>query len=123
MATRSASFMAVIVAVTASPELRWAGREVMPGPSAEARGHRGRAIDVSRFVGIPAGARPRYTKGMADTRQTLGRSAEDAAAAWLQRSGLSVIARNVRFPEGEIDLVCREGRVWVFVEVKCRHAR
>jgi putative endonuclease len=74
-------------------------------------------------VGIPAGAPPRYTKGMADTRQTLGRSAEDAAAAWLQRSGLSVIARNVRFPEGEIDLVCREGRVWVFVEVKCRHAR
>jgi len=39
------------------------------------------------------------------------------------RAGLVVVARNVRFREGEIDLVCRDGRVWVFVEVKCRHAR
>jgi putative endonuclease len=31
--------------------------------------------------------------------------------------------RNVRFAHGEIDLVCREGGVVVFVEVKCRHAR
>ena len=29
----------------------------------------------------------------------------------------------MRLPEGEIDLVCREGDVWVFVEVKCRRAR
>jgi putative endonuclease len=29
----------------------------------------------------------------------------------------------VRLPEGEIDLVCREGPRWVFVEVKCRQAR
>ena len=65
----------------------------------------------------------RYDEGMTEARQTLGRNAEDAAAAFLQRAGLSVIARNVRFAEGEIDLVCREGRVWVFVEVKCRHAR
>lgn len=29
----------------------------------------------------------------------------------------------MRFPHGEIDLVCRDGDVLVFVEVKCRQAR
>jgi putative endonuclease len=60
---------------------------------------------------------------MADNRQTLGRAAENAAAAFLQRSGFAVVERNVRFPHGEIDLVCRDGDVLVFVEVKCRRAR
>ena len=50
----------------------------------------------------------------------MGQAAEEAAAICLGRAGLSVVARNVRFPEGEIDLVCREGNVLVFVEVKCR---
>ncbi|MBI4246849.1 MAG: YraN family protein [Candidatus Rokubacteria bacterium] len=58
-----------------------------------------------------------------DPRHALGRAAEDAAAAFLGRAGLAVVARNVRLPEGEIDLVCRERDVWVFVEVKCRRAR
>lgn len=58
-----------------------------------------------------------------DPRQTRGRAAEDAAARLLARAGLRVVARNVRLPRGEIDLVCREGDVWVFVEVKCRQAR
>ncbi|MBI4628642.1 MAG: YraN family protein [Candidatus Rokubacteria bacterium] len=59
---------------------------------------------------------------MVDPRQTLGRAAEDAAAAFLARAGLAVVGRNVRFAEGELDLVCRERDVWVFVEVKCRRA-
>jgi putative endonuclease len=58
-----------------------------------------------------------------DHRQALGRRAEDAAAATLLAAGFSIVGRNVRFPEGEIDLVCRDRDVWVFVEVKCRHAR
>ena len=60
---------------------------------------------------------------MADPRHSLGRQAEEAAAAFLERAGLTVVERNVRFPLGELDLVCRDGRVWVFVEVKCRQAR
>jgi putative endonuclease len=60
---------------------------------------------------------------MTDTRQTLSRAAEDAAAEFLQRAGLAVVERNVRFAHGEIDLVCRDGEVLVFVEVKCRQAR
>src|SRR3989454_8525480 len=60
---------------------------------------------------------------MADTRHARGRDAEDAAARFLARAGLVVVERNVRFPLGELDLVCRDGGAWVFVEVKCRQAR
>jgi putative endonuclease len=63
------------------------------------------------------------TAGVTDRRRTLGQEAEEAAAQFLQAAGLRVIERNVRFVHGEIDLVCREGAVVVFVEVKCRHAR
>jgi putative endonuclease len=59
---------------------------------------------------------------MTDRRQALGRAAEQAAAEHLQRTGLTVLERNVRFRAGELDLVCRDGAVVVFVEVKCRRA-
>ena len=48
--------------------------------------------------------------------------AEAEAARILQRAGLTVLERNVRFRAGEIDLVCRDDAVIVFVEVKCRRA-
>lgn len=56
-------------------------------------------------------------------RQVLGAAAEEAAAGALARAGLRVVERNVRFRAGEIDLVCRDGDIVVFVEVKCRQAR
>ena len=58
-----------------------------------------------------------------DPRQSLGRAAEAEAARFLEQAGLRVVDRNVRVTEGEIDLVCREGPRWIFVEVKCRQAR
>jgi len=39
------------------------------------------------------------------------------------RARASSSSSNVRFPLGELDLVCRDGGAWVFVEVKCRQAR
>jgi len=45
---------------------------------------------------------------------------EDAAAEHLRRRGFDVLARNVRFPFGELDLVALDGDVVVFVEVKTR---
>ena len=51
---------------------------------------------------------------------------EHAAAEWLQRErGVRIILRNWRNPRDrreEIDLVCRDGEVLVFVEVKARAA-
>ena len=65
---------------------------------------------------------PRHAAWVADHRRTLGQLAEGEAARALERAGLAVIERNVRLPEGEIDLVCRDDGVVVFVEVKCRRA-
>ena len=53
-------------------------------------------------------------------RQQVGASAEDAALACLQQAGLVLLARNARYPFGEIDLVMRDGETVVFVEVRFR---
>ena len=63
------------------------------------------------------------TDRVTDRRRTLGQQAEDTAAVFLERAGLTVVERNVRFAHGEIDLVCRDADVLVFVEVKSRRAR
>ena len=49
-----------------------------------------------------------------------GRWAETAAALLLRLKGYRIIARDLRTPVGEIDLVARRGRVLVLVEVKAR---
>lgn len=49
-----------------------------------------------------------------------GRRAEAIAALWLQFKGWDVIARRVRTPVGEVDLVARRGRTVAFIEVKAR---
>ena len=49
-----------------------------------------------------------------------GRQGEDAAAAFLVRSGYRILARNVRLPGGEIDIVALDGATLVFLEVKRR---
>jgi putative endonuclease len=51
---------------------------------------------------------------------TDGARAEALAATWLERQGLSVLERNFRVRGGEIDLVCRDGRSLVFVEIRLR---
>lgn len=45
---------------------------------------------------------------------------EALAGEHLQRAGLRVLARNFRTRFGEIDLICRDGDVLVFVEVRYR---
>src|SRR2546426_740049 len=60
---------------------------------------------------------------MGDPRHLLGRAAEEAAARLLERSGLRIVARNVKLRHGEIDLVCRDREVWVSGGVQCRRAR
>ena len=53
-------------------------------------------------------------------RGEFGRRGEDAAAELLLKAGYRVLGRNVRVPGGEIDIVCVDGDVVVFVEVKSR---
>lgn len=49
-----------------------------------------------------------------------GRRAEGWAALWLQLKGWRILARRVRTPVGEVDLVARRGGTLAFVEVKTR---
>ncbi len=41
-------------------------------------------------------------------------------AAWYESRGYEVVVRNWRCRDGELDLVVREGRTFVFCEVKTR---
>jgi putative endonuclease len=52
--------------------------------------------------------------------QRLGAAGEEAAAAWYRARGYTVVTRNWRCREGEIDLVVRRGSLLVFCEVKTR---
>ncbi len=52
--------------------------------------------------------------------QLAGGEGEDQAARFLERQGLTLITRNYRTRFGEIDLICAEGEVLVFVEVRLR---
>ena len=49
-----------------------------------------------------------------------GLSAESRAAAWLIAKGYRILAKRVRTPYGEIDLVARRRNLIAFVEVKAR---
>lgn len=75
---------------------------------------------------------------MSQAKQRLGRWGETQAARFLERRGYSILARNVRTPYGEIDLIARQpaginpdqegnprdsNQITVFVEVKTRSTR
>jgi len=53
-------------------------------------------------------------------RLALGQRAEGLAAEYLRGKGYSVVARNWRRPEGELDLVVSTEGLCVFVEVRSR---
>jgi putative endonuclease len=55
-----------------------------------------------------------------DDRREVGAAGEDAVARWYGEAGYSVISRNWRVREGEIDLVARRDCTIVFCEVKTR---
>ncbi len=57
---------------------------------------------------------------MTEARKRLGERGEDAAAAYLERAGMTVVERNWRCPSGEVDIVALDGEEIVLVEVKTR---
>lgn len=53
-------------------------------------------------------------------RRARGREAEELAAAFLRERGFEILDRNHATRRGEVDIVCREGEVVCFVEVRSR---
>src|SRR5437899_12551223 len=53
-------------------------------------------------------------------RQRIGQSAEDAAVAFLEAHGVTILLRNYRGKVGELDIVARDGSTLVIVEVRLR---
>lgn len=55
--------------------------------------------------------------------RNLGKWGEKSASQYLERQGIQIIAQNVRTPHGEIDLIGKEGKVFVFFEIKTRRSK
>jgi putative endonuclease len=66
---------------------------------------------------LNGGGRPRSAGA------SLGKEAEDAAAAYVARLGMRILGRNVRMRDGEVDIVALDGETVVFIEVKARTNR
>ena len=56
----------------------------------------------------------------ADARHDTGAAAESSAARYLTSQGLVLLDTNVRYRDGELDLVMRDGDTLVFIEVRYR---
>lgn len=52
--------------------------------------------------------------------RTLGERGEDIATAYLKGLKFTIVERNFRCKGGEVDIIAREGKTLVFVEVKTR---
>lgn len=61
-------------------------------------------------------ATPRQRRG--SVAHAAGAAAEESVARRYEERGLTVAARRWRSPHGEVDLICRDGDILVFVEVK-----
>ncbi len=55
-----------------------------------------------------------------NAKRTLGNTGEDAALKYLKKYGYALMTRNYRAERCEIDLIMRDGKTVVFVEVKAR---
>ena len=49
-----------------------------------------------------------------------GKYGEDLACLYLQKMGYKIIERNFRIRGGEIDIIARDGKTLVYIEVKTR---
>ena len=57
---------------------------------------------------------------MSTKRTQTGAYGEQIAAHYLVRQGYQILAQNWRCPEGELDVVAKQGNTLVFVEVRTR---
>lgn len=59
-------------------------------------------------------------KDCSGDRKTLGARGEEIAVAYLKRQKYRIIETNFRCRCGEVDIIARDGKTLVFVEVKTR---
>jgi putative endonuclease len=57
---------------------------------------------------------------MSDRNQKVGKWGESAASEYLEKRDYNVVARNIRTPYGEIDIIAQKEGFTIFVEVKTR---
>ena len=62
----------------------------------------------------------RINKNRRQKAEQKGRTAEQIAVWFLRMKGYSIVARRVRTPKGEIDIIARRGATCCFIEVKAR---
>jgi putative endonuclease len=55
---------------------------------------------------------------MTKYKKEIGAWGETIAGEWLTERGYQIVARNIRTPYGEIDIIVQQGDVTIFVEVK-----
>jgi putative endonuclease len=55
-------------------------------------------------------------------RREFGKAGEDLAVRYLRKKGYKILERNYTCPVGEIDIVARDKKTIVFVEVKTRRS-
>lgn len=55
-------------------------------------------------------------------RKQTGQLGEELAAKYLLSKGYRILVRNYRNREGEIDIICTDGKTLVFAEVKTRRS-
>lgn len=58
-----------------------------------------------------------------ENKRAVGSRYEEETAAFLQKNGYRILEKNFRDRRGEIDLIAKDGRTLVFVEVKYRKMR
>jgi putative endonuclease len=76
-------------------------------------------VERSRWIRFPVSR-----KSISDhPKDQLARAGEEEAEFFLRSKGYSILHKNIRFPDGELDLVTRTGRTLVIVEVKTRRNR
>lgn len=61
-----------------------------------------------------------FKKQQKAPKDALGDRGENMAARYLRNQGYKIIMRNFRCDVGEIDIIARQGKTLVFVEVKTR---
>jgi putative endonuclease len=81
------------------------------------------AIIVARFSrSLNSPCRLTDAEGEPRDRKWTGDFGENVAADFLRSKGCRILARNFKAPRGgEVDIIARDGKLLLFVEVKTRH--